>query len=260
MAQTTGTLVSKVSSTVSSPTVNYSATYTATRETTSSAAVSIALTFSAWLNSSASTLGAGIKLTVYARMNGGAWSSTVIKTTSASWRGTAQHTANITLTGNVTSNKTKIDFYVTRSGSSYSGTAGNLGSSSNPKSYTATLPTYSAATYSVTYSVSGDVPAGYSVPIDSTAYASGATVTAKAVPSISGYAFNGWLLNGEKKTSFTISANTTLTGVWTRLITDKYVYVKVNGTWKRAIAYVKSSGAWKKTEPYIKINSTWKHT
>ena len=108
--------------------------------------------------------------------------------------------------------------------------------------------------------MSGDVPAGYSVPTDSTAYASGATVTVKAAPSISGYNFNGWLLNGTKKTSFTISANTTLTGVWTQLITDKYVHIKVNGAWKRAIAYVKSSGVWKKTEPYIKINSAWKHT
>lgn len=261
MATTSGTLVSKVSSTAGSPTVNYSATYTATRATSATANVRVTLSLKCWLNSSASRLGNGIKLTVYARMNGGAWSSAILKTTSQTWSGTTQHTAgNIALTGDVAANKATIEFYVTRSGSTYSGTAGNLGSSSNPKSYTATLPTYSAATYSVTYSVSGDVPAGYSVPIDSTAYASGATVTAKAVPSISGYAFNGWLLNGEKKTSFTISANTTLTGVWTRLITDKYVYVKVNGTWKRAIAYVKSSGAWKKTEPYIKINSTWKHT
>lgn len=260
MATTSGTLVSKVSSTASTPTVNYSATYTATRSSATAKSVSVAVKFSAWLNSSASSLGTGAKLTVYARLKGGSWSSVVIKNTSASWSGTTKHTANIALTGNVTSASTKVEFYVTRSGSTYSGTAGNLGSSSSPKSYTATLPTYSAATYSVTYSVSGDVPAGYSVPTDSTAYASGTTVTVKAVPSISGYNFNGWLLNGTKKTSFTISANTTLTGVWTQLITDKYVHIKVNGAWKRAIAYVKSSGVWKKTEPYIKINSAWKHT
>ena len=259
MAQTTGTLVSKVSSTVSSPTVNYSATYTATRSNNSTAAVSIAFTFSAWLNSSTSTLGTGIKLTVYARMNGGAWSSTVIKTTSASWHGTAQHTANITLTGNVTSNKTKIDFYVTRSGSSYSGTAGKLGSASSPKSYMANLPTYGSV-YSVLYSVSGTVPTGYAVPTDSTGYLSGDTVTVKPVPVADGYSFNGWLLNGSKVTSFTISGNTTLTGVWSQVETDKYVNVKVNDTWKQAIPYVKVNDTWKKAAPYIKVSGTWKST
>lgn len=196
MAQTTGTLVSKVSSTVSNPTVNYSATYTATRETTSTAAVSVALTFSAWLNSIASTLGTGIKLTVYARMNGGAWSSTVIKATSVSWSGTTKHTANITLTGNVTSNKTKIDFYVTRSGSSYSGAAGKLGSASSPKSYTATIPTYGGGG-------GGNAP--------------------------------------DNKD-------------------DKYICVKINGTWEQAIPYVKVNGTWKKAVPYIKISGTWKLT
>lgn len=259
MAQTTGTLVSKVSSTVSSPTVNYSATYTAARETTSTAAVSVALTFSAWLNSSASKLGTGTKLTIYARMNGGAWSSTVIKTTSASWSGTTHHTANITLTGNVTSNKTKIDFYVTRSGSTYSGSAGNLGSASSPKSYTANLPTY-GVTYGVTYSVSGTVPTGYTAPTDSTAYMAGDTVTVKPVPSVDGYSFNGWLLNGSKVTSFTISGNTTLTGVWSQVATDKYVNVKANGTWKQAIPYVKVNGTWKKAVPYIRVNGTWEST
>lgn len=259
MAQIKDDLVEKVSSTVSSPTVNYSATYTATRETTSTTLVTIELEFEAWLNSSASKLGTGTKLTIYARMNGGAWSSTVIKTTSASWSGTTPHEADITLTGNVTSNKTKIDFYVTRSGSTYSGSAGNLGSASNPKSYTANLPTY-GMTYGVTYSVSGTVPTGYTAPTDSAAYMAGDTVTVKPVPSVDGYSFNGWLLNGSKVTSFTISGNTTLIGVWSQAATDKYVNVKVNGTWKQAIPYVKVNGAWKKAAPYIRVNGTWKST
>lgn len=142
MATTTGTLTSKVSSTVSSPTVNYSATYTATRASTSTAAVSVDLTFSAWLGSSGSKLGTGIKLTVFARLNGGAWKSVVIKNTSASWSGTTKHTANLTLTGSAPANTAKIEFYVSRTGSTYSGSAGTLGSSSKPKSYTATMPTY----------------------------------------------------------------------------------------------------------------------
>lgn len=260
MATTSGTLVSKVSSTASSPTVNYSAAYKATRTNSTTKSVSVKVDFSAWLNSSGSFLGTGAKLTIYARINGGSWSSVTIKSTSATWNDTAKHNASITLTGNTTSNSAKIDFYVTRYGSTYSGTAGNLGSSSSPKSYTATLPTYSATTYSVTYSASGDVPSGYIAPTDNTAYNSGATVTVKVVPSADGYSFNGWLLNGIKATSFKITANTTLTGVWSKLSTDKYVYVKVSGVWKKAIPYIKKGGTWHKTIPYVKISGVWKST
>ena len=195
------TLVSKISSTAGSPTVNYSATYTATRATSTTANVSVTLSFKGWLNSSASSLGNGIKLTVYARMNGGAWSSAVLKNTSQTWSGTTQHTANnIVLTGSAASNKAKIEFYVTRSGSTYGGSAGNLGSASKPKSYTATLPAYDDG------GGGGDTPTPEPVS------------------------------------------------------TDKYVYFKVGGVWKKAFQRFKISGAWKKTEPYIKINSTWKHT
>ena len=259
MARTTGTLVDRVSSTVSSTTVNYSATYTATRGTTSTAAVSVALTFSAWLNSSGSWLGTGHALKIYVRMNGGTWQNVQIKSKDASWRGTTKHTASVTLTGNVKSNKTTIDFYVTREGSTESGSAGKLGSASSPKSYTANLPTY-GMTYGVTYSVSGTVPTGYTAPTDGTAYMAGNTVTVKPAPSVDGYSFNGWLLNGSKVISFTISGNTTLTGVWSQVATDKYVNVKVNGTWKQAIPYVKVNGAWKKAVPYIRVNGTWKST
>lgn len=128
-----GVLVSKVSSTVSSPTVHYSAKYDATK---TGSALSVKLTFGAWLNSSGSKLGTGAKLTVYARLNGGAWQSVVIKKTSDSWSGTAEHSASLTLTATTTASTATIEFYVTRNGSTYSGTAGNLGSSSSPKKYT----------------------------------------------------------------------------------------------------------------------------
>lgn len=195
MAQTTGTL-DKVSSTVSSPTVNYSATYTATRSNNSTTAVSVALTFSAWLNSGG-FLGTGHKLTIYVRLNGGAWNPVVIKSNDASWRTTTKHTANVTLTGNIAKNSTKIDFYVTRAGSRENGSAGKLGSASKPKSYTATLPTYKDD--------GGDTPT--------------------PTPA-----------------------------------TDKYIYIRVNGTWKKAIPYVKVNGTWKKAVPYIKVSGTWKLT
>ena len=188
MAQTTGTL-DKVSSTVSSPTVNYSATYTATRSNNSTTAVSVALTFSAWLNSGG-FLGTGHKLTIYVRLNGGTWQHVVIKPKESSWRTTTKHTADVTLTGNSAKNSAKIDFYVTRTGSTESGSAGKLGSASSPKSYTANLPTY----------------------------------------------------GGGNATD------------------DKYIYVKINGAWKKAIPYVKVNGTWKKAVPYVKINGTWKST
>ena len=129
-----GTLVSKVSSTVARPTVNFSAAYAATKDGT---ALTVNLTFAAWLNSSASSLGTGVKLTVYARVKGSSsWSSAVIKNTSASWSGTTRHSANLSLSGTISGSGATVEFYVTRSGSTYGGTAGTLGSAGSPKSYT----------------------------------------------------------------------------------------------------------------------------
>ena len=126
-----GALFTNVKSTVSSPTVCYSAEYVITR---SGASASVALTFRGWLNSSASHLGSGIKLTVFARLNGGVWENSVIKSGSAVWSGTTKHSASITFSG-VKNGRNKLEFYITRAGSSYSGSAGSIGSSSNPKTY-----------------------------------------------------------------------------------------------------------------------------
>ena len=101
--------------TVSSPTVHYSASY----EVSDS---SLVLTFKGWLNSSASSLGSGIKLTVFARLNGGVWGNSVIKSGSAVWNGTTKHSASLTL-GGVKNGRNKLEFYITRAGSSYSGSA-----------------------------------------------------------------------------------------------------------------------------------------
>ena len=129
-----GTLVSKVSSTVARPTVNFSAAYAATKDGT---ALTVNLTFAAWLNSSASSLGTGVKLTVYARVKGSSsWDSAVIKTASASWSGATRHSANLSLSGTISGSTATVEFYVTRSGSTYGGTAGTLGSAGSPKSYT----------------------------------------------------------------------------------------------------------------------------
>ena len=75
-----GELFSCLKSTVSSPTVNYSANYVITR---SGSSASVTLTFKGWLHSSSSHLGSGIKLTVFARLNGGVWGNSVIKSGSA---------------------------------------------------------------------------------------------------------------------------------------------------------------------------------
>lgn len=125
--------ISTVQSTASTPTVNYSASYTWTKSGTS---LTVPVKFAAWISSS-SKLGIGIKLTIYARLNGGAWTSAVIKSTSAVWSGSAKHYASVSLTGNANTTNT-IEWYVTRDGSTYSGSAGKLGSSSSPKKHTFT--------------------------------------------------------------------------------------------------------------------------
>lgn len=120
-----GVLFSDLKSTVSSPTVHYSCAY----EVTGSG---VSLSFKGWLNSSGSSLGNGIKLTVFARLGGGAWASTVIKATNTAWSGTGKHSASLSVSGKA-SGKTKIELYVTRSGSSYSGSAGSIASAKKPK-------------------------------------------------------------------------------------------------------------------------------
>ena len=120
-----GVLFSDLKSTVSSPTVHYSCEYEVTNS-------GVTLSLKGWLNSSASSLGNGIKLTVFARLNGGAWASTVIKATNTAWSGTGKHSASLSVSGKA-SGKTKIELYVTRSGSSYSGSAGSIGSAKKPK-------------------------------------------------------------------------------------------------------------------------------
>ena len=122
-----GVLFSDMKSTVSSPTVHYSASY----EVSDS---SLVLTFKGWLNSSASSLGSGIKLTVFARLNGGVWGNSVIKSGSAVWSGTTKHSASLTL-GGVKNGRNKLEFYIRRAWSSYSGSAGSIGKASDPKTY-----------------------------------------------------------------------------------------------------------------------------
>ena len=142
MATVSGTLVNDVKSSYGSPYVHYSCTYVSTRADTSSEAVSVALSFKAWLHSSASFLGAGISLIIYARLNGGSWQSATIKSSSTPWSGsTTKYSAPaLTVTGTSTGGKINVEFYVARGDSG--GNAGKLGTKSSPKAYSVKLPTY----------------------------------------------------------------------------------------------------------------------
>ena len=120
--------IAKITSTVSRPPVNYSGSYAYQK---SGAALSLKVKFAAWISSSA-TLGNGIQLTVFARINGGTWKSAVIKSNDAVWKNSSnQHYATINLSGTEKTNNT-IEWYVTRSGSRYGGSAGNLGTAKSP--------------------------------------------------------------------------------------------------------------------------------
>ena len=124
--------IAKASSTVSSPTVNYSGKFNYRK---SGSTLKTAVTFYAWI-SSASKLGKEIRLTVYVRLNGGSWKSVIIKSDSAVWQNSsAEHSVSVSLNASAKATNT-IEWYVTRSGSSYSGTAGNLGSAKSPKKHT----------------------------------------------------------------------------------------------------------------------------
>ena len=122
-----GVLFRDLKSTVSRPTVHYSGSY----EVTASVVI---LTFKGWLASSAGWLGNGIQLTVFARLNGGEWHSALLKPSASVWNDGTKHAASLTLSGEV-SGRAKIELYVTRTGSGYGGSAGNLGSAKSPKRF-----------------------------------------------------------------------------------------------------------------------------
>ena len=83
---------------------------------------------------------------------------------------------------------------------------------------TATAQWDAIPTYTVTYSVTSSEPdsGAYTLPVDSTAYHAGDTVTVAAELSVDGYTFDGWKKDGSKVDTFTMPAgNVTLTGTFT---------------------------------------------
>ncbi len=81
---------------------------------------------------------------------------------------------------------------------------------------------YTALEYKVTYTVSGNVPHGYTAPQDNNVYHYNDTVNVLSAPSAEGYTFKGWTLNdvdyaaNTDKASFTITSDVTLVGVWSK--------------------------------------------
>ena len=127
-----GILTRKISSTVSTPIVNYSVSYSS--EKTIDTGVTVSIDFTSWLDDK-TLLGVNTKLTAFVRLNDGAWESIVLKENDDVWGDTRTHTASLTLSSPVYSAVTNLDFYISRSGSIASGVAGTIGDSFNPVKY-----------------------------------------------------------------------------------------------------------------------------
>lgn len=124
-------ITSKISSTVANPIVNYSVLYNS--EKNIGEGVAVTLDFTSWLEKD--SLGTGVKLTVFAKLNDGEWRSVVLKENSEAWRDTRAHTSSLTLSSSIYSSITNLDFYISRVGSTASGLAGIIGDLYNPVRY-----------------------------------------------------------------------------------------------------------------------------
>ena len=127
-----GILTRKISSTVSTPIVNYSVSYSS--EKTIDTGVTVTIDFTSWLDDK-TLLGVNTKLTAFVRLNDGAWESIVLKENDDVWGDTRAHTSSLTLSSPVYSAVTNLDFYISRGGSIASGVAGIIGDSFNPVKY-----------------------------------------------------------------------------------------------------------------------------
>ncbi len=88
--------------------------------------------------------------------------------------------------------------------------------------------------YSVTYVYEGDIPEGYTAPVDSNTYAEGESVTVAPTPVIpEGYTFSGW----DTEDFAMPGKDVVITGEWTKLPTYDYTltYVANNGTDETAV-------------------------
>ncbi len=91
--------------------------------------------------------------------------------------------------------------------------------------------TQSGIPYTLSYSISGDIPAGVTAPTDNGTYYIGDSKTLEVVTAPEGYTFSGWKLNDAVVTEVTFGAgDIAVAGEWTRndyTITYEYTYVNV---------------------------------
>ena len=139
-----GILVEKKISTASSPAVRYDVSYSSARTEAANPSVTVTLTVTTRLGSASSRLGTGIRLTFFARLNGGKWRSVVLKDNADYWEGSAPHEVNLTLTGKAAADAAAVEWHVSRVGSVYGGYAGIVGSTDAPERHTLGLPGYAA--------------------------------------------------------------------------------------------------------------------
>lgn len=125
-------LTNKISSTISNPIVNYSISYSS--EQTTDEGLIVTLNFLSWLDDK-KTLGNGVQLTAFARLNDGTWESIVLKKNNEVWKDTMPHSSSLTLSPKVRSAIASLDFFISRGGSDIGGIAGSIGDSYNPVKY-----------------------------------------------------------------------------------------------------------------------------
>ncbi len=129
---------------------------------------------------------------------------------------------------------------------------------SNAKNYTL-YAAWTHDTAQVIFSANG----GSGAPSTITHWAGYSVTIPETVPTRSGYTFLGWSKSSTATSptyypgkDYALYTTVTLYAVWQQ---NDYIYVNVNGTWKKAIPYVKVNGTWKKsTKAYVKVNGTWR--
>ena len=107
-----------------------------------------------------------------------------------------------------------------------------------PASNVTAKATQSGIPYTLSYSISGDIPSGVAAPTDDGTYYTGDSKTLETVAPVEGYTFSGWMQNGSAVSEVTfVDDNIAVTGVWTKgnyAVTYEYEYENVKDADKLA--------------------------
>ena len=100
-----------------------------------------------------------------------------------------------------------------------------------PASNVTAKATQSGIPYTLSYSISGDIPNGVAAPTDDGTYYTGDSKALETVAPVEGYTFSGWMQNGSAVSEVTfVDDNIEVTGVWTKgnyAVTYEYEYENV---------------------------------